>query len=167
MRASTNEEVSSPSATSFIVSSNGLRAPFADQAMARLRRSEPPTQLVALSRLVRRVSGSACFASNHIATHPGRNSVWSGMCNPAGVQRDCEALEKRRFAAVRLLDKRLNRTEVARRVKARPSDLRVWRCCHYFTIKVNGTSGRLDLETNLTSIDENVDRNGGARELLR
>ena len=39
------------------------------------------------------------------------------MGNPAGVQRDFDALEKRRFAAMRLLDKGLNQTEVARRVK--------------------------------------------------
>ena len=39
------------------------------------------------------------------------------MVNPAGVRRDFEALEKRRFQAIRLLDKRLNQSEVARRVK--------------------------------------------------
>jgi transposase len=39
------------------------------------------------------------------------------MGNPAGVQRDFDALEKRRFAAMRMLDKGLNQTEVARRVK--------------------------------------------------
>ena len=39
------------------------------------------------------------------------------MGNPAGVQRDFQALEKRRFTAMRLLDKGLNQTEVARRVK--------------------------------------------------
>ena len=39
------------------------------------------------------------------------------MGNPAGVRRDFEALEKRRFQAVRLLDKGLNQSEVARRVK--------------------------------------------------
>jgi predicted DNA-binding protein (UPF0251 family) len=39
------------------------------------------------------------------------------MGNPAGVQRDFDALEKRRFAAMRLLDKGLNQTEVAGRVK--------------------------------------------------
>ena len=39
------------------------------------------------------------------------------MGNPAGVRRDFEALEKRRFQAIRLLDKGLNQSEVARRVK--------------------------------------------------
>jgi len=39
------------------------------------------------------------------------------MGNPAGVKRDFEALEKRRFEAIRLLDKQdLNQSEVARRV---------------------------------------------------
>jgi transposase len=37
--------------------------------------------------------------------------------NPAGVKRNFEALEKRRFAAMRLLDKGLNQSEVARRVQ--------------------------------------------------
>jgi transposase len=39
------------------------------------------------------------------------------MGNPAGVRRDFEALEKRRFQAIRLLDRGLNQSEVARRVK--------------------------------------------------
>ena len=39
------------------------------------------------------------------------------MGNPAGVRRDFEALERRRFQAIRLLDKGLNQSEVARRVK--------------------------------------------------
>ena len=39
------------------------------------------------------------------------------MGNPAGVRRDFEALEKRRFQAIRLLDQGLNQSEVARRVK--------------------------------------------------
>jgi hypothetical protein len=39
------------------------------------------------------------------------------MGNPAGVRRDFDALEKRRFTAMRLLDKGLNQAEVARRVK--------------------------------------------------
>ena len=36
------------------------------------------------------------------------------MGNPAGVRRDFEALEKRRFQAIRLLDEGLNQSEVAR-----------------------------------------------------
>lgn len=39
------------------------------------------------------------------------------MGNPAGVRRDFDALEKRRFTAMRLLDKGFNQAEVARRVK--------------------------------------------------
>ncbi|MGO9095009.1 MAG: IS630 family transposase [Bryobacteraceae bacterium] len=39
------------------------------------------------------------------------------MGNPAGAPRDFDALEKRRFAAMQLLDTGLNQTEVARRVK--------------------------------------------------
>ena len=39
------------------------------------------------------------------------------MGNPAGVRRDFDALEKRRFEAIRLLDKGLNQSEVARRLK--------------------------------------------------
>lgn len=37
--------------------------------------------------------------------------------NPAGVRRDFEALEKRRFQAMRLLEQGLNQSEVARRLK--------------------------------------------------
>jgi transposase len=39
------------------------------------------------------------------------------MGNPAGVRRDFEALEKRRFEAIGLLEKRLSHSETARRVK--------------------------------------------------
>ena len=39
------------------------------------------------------------------------------MGNPAGVKRDFEALEKRRYAAMRLVNQGLNQSEVARRVK--------------------------------------------------
>ena len=40
------------------------------------------------------------------------------MGNPAGVRRDFEELEKRRFEAIRLLEEEgLNQAEVARRVK--------------------------------------------------
>ena len=42
------------------------------------------------------------------------------MGNPAGLKRDFNALEKRRFEAVRLLEKGdLNQSEVARRVHVR------------------------------------------------
>jgi transposase len=39
------------------------------------------------------------------------------MGNPAGVQRDFEALERRRFKALRLLRQGLNQSEVARRMR--------------------------------------------------
>ena len=40
------------------------------------------------------------------------------MGNPAGVRRDFEALEKRRFEAIRFMEKGLSHSEIARRVKA-------------------------------------------------
>ncbi len=50
------------------------------------------------------------------------------MGNAAGVPRDFEALEKRRFSAIRLLEKGLNQSEVARRVKVvRQTVARWWR----------------------------------------
>ena len=39
------------------------------------------------------------------------------MGNPAGVKRDFDALERRRFQALRLLRQGLNQSEVARRVR--------------------------------------------------
>ena len=48
------------------------------------------------------------------------------MGNPAGVRRDFEALEKRRFQAMRLLDKGLNQSEVARRVKVARQTVARW-----------------------------------------
>ena len=39
------------------------------------------------------------------------------MGNPRGVKRDFVALEKRRFAAVKLFDKGLNNSEIGRRLK--------------------------------------------------
>jgi transposase len=39
------------------------------------------------------------------------------MGNPAGVRRDFDALEKRRLEAMRMLEKGLNQSEVARRMK--------------------------------------------------
>jgi transposase len=47
------------------------------------------------------------------------------MGNPAGVRRDFDALEKRRFDAIRLLDEGLNQTDIARRLKvSRPTVVR-------------------------------------------
>ena len=39
------------------------------------------------------------------------------MGNPKGVRRDFEALERRRFEAIKLLDQGLNQSEIARRLK--------------------------------------------------
>src|SRR5207248_1755378 len=46
--------------------------------------------------------------------------------NPAGVRRDFDALEKRRFAAMRLLGEGLNQSEVARRVKVARQTVARW-----------------------------------------
>ena len=43
----------------------------------------------------------------------GGSSHLIGMGNPKGVKRDFEALEKRRFEAMRLLDQGLNQSETA------------------------------------------------------
>jgi len=48
------------------------------------------------------------------------------MGNPAGVRRDFDALEKRRFEAIRLLDEGLNQTDIARRLKVSRSTVVRW-----------------------------------------
>ena len=48
------------------------------------------------------------------------------MGNAAGVRRDFDALEKRRFAAMHLLDEGLNQSEVARRVKVARQTVARW-----------------------------------------
>jgi transposase len=48
------------------------------------------------------------------------------MGNPAGVRRDFEALERRRFAAIRLLQEGLNQTEVADRLAVSRSTVVRW-----------------------------------------
>jgi transposase len=48
------------------------------------------------------------------------------MGNPAGVKRDFEALEKRRFEAFRLLKKGLSEAEVARQVGAHRQSVNRW-----------------------------------------
>ena len=48
------------------------------------------------------------------------------MGNPAGVRRDFDALEKRRFAAMHLLDEGVNQSEVARRVKVARQTVARW-----------------------------------------
>ncbi len=49
------------------------------------------------------------------------------MGNPRGVRRDFEALEKRRFQAVRLFGKNLNNTEIGRRLKVSNQTVSRWR----------------------------------------
>src|SRR5689334_16075903 len=48
------------------------------------------------------------------------------MGNAAGVRRDFDALEKRRFAAMQLLDEGMNQSEVARRVKVARQTVARW-----------------------------------------
>ena len=48
------------------------------------------------------------------------------MGNPAGVHRDFDALEKRRFEAIRLLDDGLNQTDIAHRLKVSRSTVVRW-----------------------------------------
>jgi transposase len=49
------------------------------------------------------------------------------MGNPRGVRRDFEALEKRRFEAVKLFDKNLNNSEIGRRLKVSNQTVSRWR----------------------------------------
>jgi transposase len=48
------------------------------------------------------------------------------MGNPAGVRRDFDALEKRRFQAIRLLDDGLNQTDIAQRLNVSRSTVVRW-----------------------------------------
>jgi transposase len=48
------------------------------------------------------------------------------MGNPAGVRRDFDALEKRRFEAIRLLDEGFNQTDIAHRLKVSRSTVVRW-----------------------------------------
>jgi transposase len=48
------------------------------------------------------------------------------MGNPAGVRRDFDALEKRRFEAIRLVEQGLNQLKVARRLKIARQTLSRW-----------------------------------------
>lgn len=48
------------------------------------------------------------------------------MGNPAGVRRDFDALEKRRFEAIRLLDEGLNQADMAHRLKVSRSTVVRW-----------------------------------------
>lgn len=48
------------------------------------------------------------------------------MGNPAGVRRDFDALEQRRFQAIRLLDDGVNQTDIAHRLKVSRSTVVRW-----------------------------------------
>src|SRR6516164_11433839 len=48
------------------------------------------------------------------------------MGNPAGVRRDFEALEKRRFAAIQMLERGLRQAEIARRLRVVPQTVARW-----------------------------------------
>jgi transposase len=68
------------------------------------------------------------------------------MGNPVGVRRDFDALEKRRFAAMRLIDQGLNQSEVARRVKVVRQTVARWvrdhRALGRAALKKAGRAGR-------------------------
>jgi transposase len=49
------------------------------------------------------------------------------MGNPRGVKRDFDALERRRFQALRLFAKRLNNSEIGRRLKVSNQTVSRWR----------------------------------------
>lgn len=71
------------------------------------------------------------------------------MGNPRGVKRDFDALEKRRFHAVRLLQKGFNQSEVARRVKVCSQTVSRWARqmaeAGEETLKKTGRAGRRPL----------------------
>jgi len=48
------------------------------------------------------------------------------MGNPAGVPRDFEALEKRRFQAIQMLERGLNQSEIARQVRVGRQSVARW-----------------------------------------
>ena len=54
------------------------------------------------------------------------SAIVPGMGNPAGVKRDFVALERRRFRALRLLDKGHSEAEVARRVGVHRQSVNRW-----------------------------------------
>src|SRR4029434_4114271 len=48
------------------------------------------------------------------------------MGNPAGVPRDFEALEKRRFQAIQMLERGLRQAEIARQLRVVPQTVALW-----------------------------------------
>jgi len=69
------------------------------------------------------------------------------MGNPLGVRRDFVALEKRRFAAVKLFRKNLNDSEIGRRLKVSNQTVSRWRREHQdggnVALRSAGRAGRL------------------------
>ena len=69
------------------------------------------------------------------------------MGNPRGVKRDFVALEKRRFAAVKLFRKNLNNSEIGRRLKVSNQTVSRWRMEHQnhgnVALRSAGRAGRL------------------------
>jgi len=69
------------------------------------------------------------------------------MGNPRGVKRDFVALEKRRFEAVKLFSKRLNNSEIGRRLKVSNQTVSRWRREHQEggndALRSTGRAGRL------------------------
>jgi transposase len=81
-----------------------------------------------------------------VATRPGWNSVSYGRGNPAGVQHGFNAIQKRLYGALRRLDQRLNRTEIAGRVKVVRQTVargvRKYRLTETAALKKAGLTGR-------------------------
>ena len=69
------------------------------------------------------------------------------MGNPAGVARDFEALEKRRFEAMRLFERGLKQSEIARQLRVVPQTVARWvrdyRTRGKSGLKKAGRAGRL------------------------
>ena len=69
------------------------------------------------------------------------------MGNPRGVKRDFEALEKRRFAAVKLFRENLSNSEIGRRLKVSNQTVSRWRAEHHnggnVALRSAGRAGRL------------------------
>ena len=69
------------------------------------------------------------------------------MGNPAGVSRDFDALEKRRFEAMRLFERGLKHSEIARQLRVVPQSVARWmhdyRTGGKSSLKKAGRAGRL------------------------
>ena len=69
------------------------------------------------------------------------------MGNPAGVSRDFDALEKRRFEAMRLFERGLKQSEIARQLRVVPQTVARWmrdyRTRGKSSLKKAGRAGRL------------------------